>query len=788
MSRTENRVGKSKRASRACDNCRKRKIKCIGSFPCLNCITSGLKCSDRRQNQVSGERFFQSQTKLIYDVSSLKDSLTGFLDQLSTADSQELKNSLESAISALGNIDMESYTQMRYEAFEEYNCSKSIESEMVGKRNLLNRFEADGHFTSGVPINSFFGLYSPLICFSTVGISYMIRRLIRLRDDRSIRETIYLLMKFLDVSTMLYVRLNSSTNDTPRRPVDILAQLEEVLETLPLNIKDKLVGINRDRFNMPDEQLLVCVELFEKVQEAFAESLSDTSRLETYFETTETVSSLCREIFRSYTFGLIDVLSPDNLIKMIEQTYWTCHVASMGKIIAQTCRRLLDGGFNRWEYNLGLQEERGDRNRRLWWKGYWWDRWYAINTGKPPLLPDDQSSCLFPLDVLQLHVNDEMDCLTLAREADLNQASIDSCLQFGYILLGKTISFAFSSILYNGEFTSYRLHSNGGYRKSSVTLGNLRKHNDLLHETFRLIDDKLIPVLQANMQERRCLQLHVHSRMTVACISQALCSLFKRLEKCLASKQVSLLHRLTEQNETRLFDVSRMALLDSLKLNTVPLFVRSTVAIPTFMLNIVSHLISRGQDDQRGREKLLLDVSIMCAICERYDSFGDVAKIEPSGTNYMKYFIPLAAGSCFIFTRMCCQTYMGLHKRTEDQFLQDLKGMTTQRMEIAKKILEIRSPLFANLLKSYKRSWFTECILKHSRIKMDDLKVEVEVGQETNEKRTCNGADENFSSMNAIWPLNDADLNLLISSDSPLDLFDLFWDEAAARQFDYINQ
>lgn len=787
MPRSDSRVGKVKRASRVCDNCRRRKVKCIGSIPCRNCVASGLTCDDQQHSNNPSEQFFRSPIKLTHDVSSLKDSLVGFLDQMSTADSQKLKDSLTNAISALGDINLESYSQMRYEALEKYNSSKSIESEMVGKRNMLNRFEPDTSSANDLPVNSYFGLYSPLVYFSTVGITYMMKRLLRLRDDRAIRETLYILLKFLDVSSMSHLNLGLSTTEKPEQNVDILVEIKDVLSKMPPNVYEKLADFNTAHPNTADERLSLCIDLFQKLQETFAEPPSHAGLLSTYFEATEIVSSLCRENYRLSVFAMIDVLSPENLIKMVEQTYWTFSAVSMGKIIAQICRRLLDGGFNRWEYNLGLQEERADRNRKLWWKCYWWDRWYAINTGKPPLLPDEESNCLFPLDVLQLRVNDEMDCLTLAREVDLQQSDLESCLQFGYILLAKTISFAFSAVLYNREFTAYKLHSGDCRKKSSVVLAKLKRYNDLLHETFHLIDDKLIPILLAAFKESRCFELLVHCKMTMAFILQALCGLFNRLDKSFIGKQISLLHSLTERNEVKLFEVSRIGLLNILQQNNMMLFIRITAAVPIFMLNLASHMISKRQEDAKSIESFVLNLSIMYAVCERYDGMFDVSRTESFGTNYLEFYMPLAASSCFIFTRMGTQAYMGIHKRTNDQFLQDLESTTNQHTEIARKILDVRSPLFTGLLKSHQQSAFTKCILNHSRMKMEDLKMVVEVGQDPLEKLN-NAAENGNESMSAVWPINDSELDLFISSDHQLNLLDIFWDEATSLHFDYNNQ
>ncbi|CAI4774202.1 ALI_collapsed_G0049010.mRNA.1.CDS.1 [Saccharomyces cerevisiae] len=80
---------------------------------------------------------------------------------------------------------------------------------------------------------------------------------------------------------------------------------------------------------------------------------------------------------------------------------------------------------------------------------YWWDRWYALVTGKPPLISDEYSSCLFPRQMVEFGLT----------WSNFESSSIDGFVFFGYILLGKIIKEVFSELLYDKSFTNYRVHA-----------------------------------------------------------------------------------------------------------------------------------------------------------------------------------------------------------------------------------------------------------------------------------------------------------------------------------------
>ncbi|SZF05725.1 unnamed protein product [Blumeria hordei] len=70
---------KRRRISRACDVCRKRKVKCDGKHPCTHCITNNLVCTynrpSNRQKRLSIKEF-EVMKRRLREVETLIDSYT----------------------------------------------------------------------------------------------------------------------------------------------------------------------------------------------------------------------------------------------------------------------------------------------------------------------------------------------------------------------------------------------------------------------------------------------------------------------------------------------------------------------------------------------------------------------------------------------------------------------------------------------------------------------------------------------------------------------------------------
>lgn len=773
------RIAKPPRTPKACDNCRRRKIKCSSISPCLNCVASALKCVHSQEPMGSNTSFFESPFKLNHDLSSLKDSLAGLSNRLLSARSQQIKNHIKGAISALEKVekvDLESITQIQYDAIENYTGTHSIETAMVNKPHLFDRFPIERSSNVDSPLNAHFGMYTPLVYFTSIGISHLMTKLLQIKDYRGTRETMYLQLKFLDLSSEIYMSLEPELGQDS----EISSQFEDLLRMLPCDVENEVTQFRKKPMRTCSDMLLSCSHIQHCLQKAFYQPNLQSTLIESYMVAVEKLATLCCKAFGLSVFtGPARSPSPEILIEIINEMYWAFDSNSAGMLIALACRLLLDSGHGRWEYNVGINEKSADNNRKIWWKCFWWDKWYAMSTGKPPLLSEETSNCPFPREVMILKVEDEMDCLALIKEVNLQEANLEGCLSFGYILLAKTISFAFSSMLYSQEFTAYRRYSSGGWRNPDQTLTELKRRHDQLVETLRLVDIKLTPIVKSKLQEQRCHRLYMFIKTTIVFISQELCSLFTRLQKCFPNKEASLVNDLMRRSTKHLLENCEDALLNALELEDTKALIEHGKTIYIFMSNMASPMVANWEQAELSSDKFLFNVSLMCGVCARFKDLGN--------SSNMRNRLVLGNVACYITVRMCCQAYMGTQRKTEEQLFVDLEESGAQIIEVAREIMDSKSSLYALLSASGKQSAFSQSILKYSKMKSEDVRLQSDYATRSRSGH-INQVPEiisvPFNPTNS--PIVDSELDFLASTDSS-NLLAMFWHEMTGLDLDNVH-
>lgn len=198
--------------------------------------------------------------------------------------------------------------------------------------------------------------------------------------------------------------------------------------------------------------------------------------LKEFLEQDELIFCLCIEYFERSIFSpMNDPAIIEGLISLVKHRYWIDDCFALGRIICAMARRCLDAGLNRWEYYISQDEATSERHRNFWWDCFWWDRWYALVTGKQPLIAGDTTSCLFPKKVIGMGVDDSMDCLTLIDVVELDPARIDIFVSFGYILLAKIITTVFIGFTLYRKFTDYRLFAMPDRKDLSGTARQIKR-------------------------------------------------------------------------------------------------------------------------------------------------------------------------------------------------------------------------------------------------------------------------------------------------------------------------
>lgn len=251
MCKDQKQAKKGGRTATACERCKQKKTKCNGSRPCLNCVESQSSCKYLNGGGKASGPFYKKSRSLNHDLHDLKFGIEKIAKRVSSNGSPVLRKSLAEISLILEKIQPHLYLPIESEEIKSYEGTFSIETEILGKHSrCLNRFSNEGKSRFGKPLSLYFGMYSPLLLFSSVGIRWLIKKLISYSDDRSTRESIYLLIKFFDESVAAY-----EANHRPQSnsPLKIYAQWkglhyddEKLIERIIVEISDGNQDMLRD--------------------------------------------------------------------------------------------------------------------------------------------------------------------------------------------------------------------------------------------------------------------------------------------------------------------------------------------------------------------------------------------------------------------------------------------------------------------------------------------------------------------------------------------------------------
>lgn len=319
----------------------------------------------------------------------------------------------------------------------------------------------------------------------------------------------------------------------------------------------------------------------------------DAKSIEILLKHDELLLSICIEYFERSLFSeMHDLDFLKGLLLFIENRYWIEEPNFIGRILGVLCRRMLDTGLNRWEYYAFQTEYTAEENRKLWWECYWWDRWYALTTGKPPLISPDTNRCLIPRIVMELEVDDSMDCLTLMNTVLLDLKKADACIAFLHILLAKLITEVVYGLLYNIHFTDYRICGILGSSDLSSLLKDLKIKFFEINEILQSLQENMIPFLEENFQRSDLFELYIHMKFVSVCCFQSMEILLARIQNLLPVQQRGELNECLKISRDQAFNLSVNILLNVLKQKDSYQLVKCSWYIFIIILNISSYCIA----------------------------------------------------------------------------------------------------------------------------------------------------------------------------------------------------
>ena len=763
------------RVSKACERCHRKKIKCDSKKPCFGCVGSQSKCTYKNQLYEPIEVFFNYTGSLSNNLDNVKCSIAKLKTQLPPSAPASLRKDLANICTELEKIQPQLYLNLDSKEISSYDGPKSIETEIIGKQSkFLNRFSNAFESNTAQNVSMYFGVYSPLLYFTSTGISWITKKLISCSDDRETRETIYLFLKFLDASSASH----ASPKVTSISPLEYYAKLnglscgndvliQHIMSNISNEIKENTNITRTNKFNKPTDWFMYGVHLMEQHHKTLDRKSSKLLSLKGFLEQDELIFCLCLEYFERSIFStMYDLIILKGLVSLMKHRYWIDDPFVLGRIICTMSRRSLDAGLNRWEYYIGQEEGTAEAYRKLWWDCYWWDRWYSLVTGKQPLIPDEMTSCLFPKEVVGLGVDDSMDCFTLINLVKLDPSKLEVCISFGYILLTKIITAVFSGLLYNRHFTDYRLFATPDTKDLNGTAQQLMAEFSKVYKIFQRVQDKLVPFLKQYSENSSAFELYTHFGFAKVCCFQGIETLILRIQNLLQGREKAELDSCVKDIRLETFKASVDILTDILKLKDMFYIFRCSWFIYAILMNITLYFI------ETPRRNSISYLSLMCSVIASFDDlFISSGNVSLKGNN--AFFKKLQNGTTvsFILTRICCQMYIRSQKTTRESLFSELKKYGQACSDASQAVLDIECIWYKNIIGEHKESSFRKEILSILDRDMGDLVNNRVIGvQGKNEMGTCHEE----------LPLTGMDFGSLenfVTSGSLPDFLNLFWED-----------
>ncbi|CAD6622193.1 HN1_G0002570.mRNA.1.CDS.1 [Saccharomyces cerevisiae] len=769
------------RVAKACERCRRKKVKCDNKKPCFGCIGSQSKCTYKNQHYEPIEAFFNYTGSLSNDLDDVKCSIAKLKTQLPPSAPASLQKDLANICTVLEKIQPQLYLNLDSREISSYDGLKSIETEIIGKQSkFLNRFSNAFESNTAQNVSMYFGVYSPLLYFTSTGISWITKKLISCSDDRETRETIYLFLKFLDASSASH----ASPKVTSISPLEYYAKLnglscgndvliQHIMSNISNEVKEDTNITQTIKSNKPTDWFMYGIHLMEQHHKALNCKSSEFLSLKYFFEQDELIFCLCLEYFERSIFStMYDLSMLKGLISLMKHRYWIDDPIVLGRIICTMSRRSLDAGLNRWEYYIGQDEVTAEVYRKIWWDCYWWDRWYSLVTGKQPLIPDEMTSCLFPKGVVGLGVDDSMDCFTLINSVELNPSKLDICISFGYILLTKIITEVFSGLLYNRHFTDYRLFATPDTKDINATARQFIDKFSKIYRIFQHVQDKLISFLKHYSENSSVFELYTHFGFAKVCCFQGMESLILRIQNLLHGREKTELDSCVNDIRLQTFQASVDILKDVLRLRESFHIFRCSWFIYVILMNITSYFVENPGED------LVYCLSLVCQVSSLFnDLFVSSDDIIMKSNNAFYRKLKNGTTVSFIVTRICCQMYVRSLKVPAESLFCKLKKYGQTCSDAGQTALDIECIWYKNVIGEHKESNFRKEILSILDRDMSDLVNDTDIGTQGKNEEGAFYGELPLTSTSVPVGMDFGSLEDFVTSGSLPDFLNLLWED-----------
>lgn len=710
---------KSSRVSKACNTCRVRKIKCNGKNPCESCAHSGVECTfdDRRTQRTT---LYKNEDDIRKDLRTLTTCVNALskLKSIDPAKLDPLVNDLQAKLNGFRN-DMRLTVETSKVA--EYDADPSIETELLDSDPIrFSRFidaVIDENELKPV-VDGYFGLYSPLSLLTNQGFGWLFKKLFNSNLDHSkVKMTFYLYMRFFDLS-------NYCSNQTTKNIKEPLKTYKEEyvlssVECTEQDIVDRMLNRYFLLLDMPQDKTIECDdpkailgflnEQIDNVRKFSTLAGTNPQMLGSYYEVDHILGLLskkCEHILRITTHS--DLQISKLLLGQIGYSNDRDENGHGREVISIVVQNLITIGLNRWEYYVGLDETTANDYRLLWWRSVWWDRWASVSTGKPFMIDEKISLCLLPREWVRLGLNEQMSCEMLLNTVDFTGESVtdEIFVDVSQHILSKLITIEFQSILYNSEFTDYKIFSTK-YPFFEKALHDLLSQIEQLIWKFAKLDELMKPHIGDLVPENP--RFHVYLTMKY-CNVEALNmieSILIRFTTSPRTQDKNLINKLILKHRLDIFKISSESLQNLSNIKTVFYNTEYSKLITMFFMHVIIYSIDNPMCNMIGTIQnvcTIVNNSRLCSQMSAITTLNDAIR-GTYGSNLPTYF-------SFVLTRIFLQIYMEKRNITEEYLLSELAKLDKVSESMCRDILDINSQCYTILLSEIPNSPLHTKILK----------------------------------------------------------------------------
>ncbi|KAH7589673.1 Zn(2)-C6 fungal-type DNA-binding domain profile [Nakaseomyces glabratus] len=717
------------RVIRACDVCRKRKVKCDGDQPCSSCMTASTVCIYNGVAFPHVKSFYHRDNDLYRELRLLYKSAKALSRNEKIKASGQLCKTLTEIENSISNLQSQVDLDINDETIADYDGEGSLERQFIETSTVrLNRFSNVDMTKNNVPnITPYFGIYSTLAIFSKYGFSWMFKKLMSYSNNTSTRETMYIYMKFLDMAQLHYeedinqkttpiewcfdkyaVNCDCKTLDglfailniqvNPTKNDDILTKdVYEELARRPIEFFSKLIEYAWE----------TCYLYYTGVGQSFQMS----SKI---FELEDIMTCLALEFSSKILYADMhhEIIIPATL-RWVRICHWHEEIYTVGKFLACAIRRALDLGLNSWEYYISLPEVAAEKNRLIWWECYWWDKWFSLSAGKSPLIDDAKITCLLPRRLMESGLDESMTCLEMMERCNFRHMSESEIRIFGYIMLGKYIEYINSEILFKKEYTDYRLFASVK-KPIDVTINKFYDEYRSAIDLLNKMENFFVSLTGVDVDTDELTEFMTYFIETKMKCLIAMGSLIYRLKGVEVSGS-ELLDKCLKISLTNIYQCSLTGLRRVSNFNSF-LIERYLLHINLMILNLMLSIIESPENEPV--ENILL-------MCNVVHLLGNANALKNCSNSKNMPLSELICRQSLSLSYICCRVYVQLAVKrnssiSEEEILRVLQRSNPHFATIYNQLNDISSDIFKSLLELNVAGSYQAHLIDHFREMMGD--------------------------------------------------------------------